>query len=330
MTKAEATAPAKVPTKAEILEKLKQNDAKLPNTGQPIFELAQLDRSGVYWQFIGLCEQVEKLANADCSPDQKQAGIIELFKDFVSVEKQINEAKANAEQAKAERIRELQNELEHAKEVASHYYIDLDKCFINSLSDILNSPGLWTEAEITRAYCRDIESIRCHQWEAIGRKRAREYIKEHPEQFPDASSRNELMQMVTTMNDEMKNSFGAIQSAMQDHDARTADDHRKQDDKLKGVPQLVEESRNEDAKAIGNADAFFVSLKLSDTQKTILNMNRDGATQQRIADRLGISKRTVQRESNVINQRYLDAKRTAPIVWNNKKSRAEIASKADL
>lgn len=115
-----------------------------------------------------------------------------------------------------------------------------------------------------------------------------------------------------------------------DHDARTADDHRKQDDKLKGVPQLVEESRNEDAKAIGHADAYFVSLKLSDTQKTILNMNRDGATQQRIADRLGISKRTVQRESNVINQRYLDAKRTAPIVWNNKKSREEIALKADL
>lgn len=260
MTKAKTESPAKVPTKAEILEYWQQIDAKFPNTGQPIFELAQLDRSGFYWQFIGLCEQAEKLANADCSPDEKQAGIIELFKNFVYVEKQINEAKANAEQAKAERIRELQNELEHDKEVASHY-IDLDKCFINSLSDILNSPGLWTEAEITRAYCRDIESIRCHQWEAIGRKRAREYIKEHPEQFPDAISRNKLMQMVTTMNDEMKNSFGAIQSAMQDHDARTADDHRKQESSIAETKKMVKTGKPEPLKPQVAADCFRVTIQ---------------------------------------------------------------------
>ena len=76
--KTPAAAPAKAPSKAEILEKRKRFDAKFPNTEPLIFELAQLNRSGFYWQFKSICEQAEALANADCPPDIKQA-LIDLF-----------------------------------------------------------------------------------------------------------------------------------------------------------------------------------------------------------------------------------------------------------
>lgn len=240
MTKAKTESPAKVPTKAEILEYWQQIDAKLPNTGQPIFELAQLDRSEFYSPLLALCKQVEKLANADCSPDEKQAGIIELFIHFVYVEKQINDEKANAEQAKAERIRELQSELEHAKEVAGQY-IDVNKVLIMPLfsESLLNDPREWTLAEITEAVCRDIETIRCHQWEAIGKKIAKDFADQCPEQFPDADSRNEFMQMITAMSVEMKKGFVTIQSAMQDHHIQTTDDHRKQDADNTDIKKMV-------------------------------------------------------------------------------------------
>jgi hypothetical protein len=239
MTKAEATAPAKVPTKAEILEKLKQNDAKLPNTEQPIFELAQLNRSGFYWQFIGLCEQAEALANADSPPDIKQA-LICLFENLVCLEMRINAAKENAEQAKAEGIRKLKAELEHAKEVAGQY-IDVNKVLIMPLSSesLLNDPDEWTLAEITAAVCRDIETIRCHQWEAIGKKIAKDFADQRPEQFPDADSRNELMQMIKAISVDMKNGFGTMQSAIQDHHIQTTDDHRRQDADNTDIKKMV-------------------------------------------------------------------------------------------
>jgi len=165
--KTPAATPAKVPTKGEILEKLKQNDAKLPNTEQPIFELAQLNRSGFYWQFIGLCEQAEALANADSPPDKQS--LIYLYENLVSLEKRINDAKANAEQTKAEQIRQLKAELEHAKKNAREY-IDIDKALIMPLSSesLLNDPREFTLAEITAAVYRDFEILRCHQWEIIG------------------------------------------------------------------------------------------------------------------------------------------------------------------
>ena len=166
--KTPAAAPAKAPSKAEILEKWKRFDAKFPNTEPLIFELAQLNRSGFYWQFKSICEQAEALANADCPPDIKQA-LIDLFENLVYVEKQIDDAKAGAEQAKSERIRELKAELEHAKKNAGEY-IDIDKALIMPLSSesLLNDPREFTLAEITAAVYRDFEILRCHQWEIIG------------------------------------------------------------------------------------------------------------------------------------------------------------------
>lgn len=162
--KTPAATPAKVPTKAEILEKWKQSTSG----ERPIYELAQLERSGFYRQFVGSVKQAEALANADSPPDIKQA-LTCLFENLVCLEMRINAAKENAEQAKAEEIRKLKAELEHAKKNAGEY-IDIDKALIMPLSSesLLNDPREFTLAEITAAVYRDFEILRCHQWEIIG------------------------------------------------------------------------------------------------------------------------------------------------------------------
>ena len=100
--------------------------------------------------------------------------------------------------------------------------------------------------------------------------------------------------------------------------------------KVKGVPQLVEEARNDDAKAIGHADAYLAKLNLEPNQQEVLKLYRQGLNQVQIAREMDCCKRTVSRLAQAANEAFTKMGRPAPIVWNNKKSREEIALKADL
>ena len=112
-----------------------------------------------------------------------------------------------------------------------------------------------------------------------------------------------------------------------DHQAQ-ADDHRKQSAKLEGVPPLVGEAQDADARDIAALDAYMTKLKLPKGQREVYRLYRLKMTQEQIAANMKCDVRTVRRYGEAINAAFAKAGRPGPIVWGNKKSRSETATKA--
>ena len=113
-----------------------------------------------------------------------------------------------------------------------------------------------------------------------------------------------------------------------DHDARTTAEHREHDTKLEGVPPLVGEARDADARDIAALDAYMTKLKLPKGQREVYRLYRLKMTQEQIAANMKCDVRTVRRYGEAINAAFAKAGRPGPIVWGNKKSRSETATKA--
>lgn len=113
-----------------------------------------------------------------------------------------------------------------------------------------------------------------------------------------------------------------------DHDARTTAEHREHDTKLEGVPPLVGEARDADARDIAALDAYMTKLKLPKGPREVYRLYRLKMTQEQIATSMKCDVRTVRRYGEAINAAFAKAGRPGPIVWGNKKSRSETATKA--
>lgn len=112
-----------------------------------------------------------------------------------------------------------------------------------------------------------------------------------------------------------------------DHQAQ-ADDHRKQSAKLEGVPSLVGQAQDADARDIAALDAYMTKLKLPKGQREVYRLYRLEMTQEQIAANMKCDVRTVRRYGKAINAAFAEAGRPGAIVWGNKKSRSETATKA--
>lgn len=94
------------------------------------------------------------------------------------------------------------------------------------------------------------------------------------------------------------------------------------------VPPLVGEARDADARDIAALDAYMTKLKLPKGQREVYRLYRLKMTQEQIAASMKCDVRTVRRYGEAINAAFAKAGRPGPIVWGNKKSRSETATKA--
>lgn len=127
-----------------------------------------------------------------------------------------------------------------------------------------------------------------------------------------------------------------LKAELADHDARTTADHREQSAKLAGLPAFLNEARDDDAKAAGQADAYRKAyLKLTERQKAIYKAfeGDNKPTQMQLAALLGVKKKTISRDAQVINAIYAKVGRVKPIVWRTTKrlyNSTDIPDRGDL
>lgn len=108
------------------------------------------------------------------------------------------------------------------------------------------------------------------------------------------------------------------------------------DAKLAGLPAFLNEARDDDAKAAGQAEAYRKAyLKLTERQKAIYKAfeGDNKPTQMQLAALLGVKKKTISRDAQVINAIYAKVGRVKPIVWRTTKrlyNSTDIPDRGDL
>ncbi|MGI5922710.1 MAG: hypothetical protein ACOX9E_02080 [Lentisphaeria bacterium] len=242
--------------------------------------------------------------------------VARLFVEYVNMQKEINELRSDLdfrwrigidiEQSKKEKYIELGESIALRQATLMKELQAPTADFFTGLKRDLDTRAAMNSMSADMAL-HDAKATEAHQQQAKAHqqqaKAHQQQAKEHQEQNADIAA----------------------------HDAKATAKLDTIQGHTKGVPPLMEESRNDDAKAIGQADAWFAKRQLPDKERGVYDLytNCKGKiTQEQMAARLGVSVKTISRRAKAVNAAFEKAGRTGPIVWGEKKSRAEVATRA--